>query len=76
MNTGTKKMSVCSRTEKNESGLSHATSVAAPADTYAAKMKREEASRMASRRQGLKSRAEEQRFAVDQSLKLIKKDKF
>ena len=75
MQTGTKKMSVCSRTEKNESGLSNATSVAAP-DTYAAKMKREEASRMASRRQGLKSRAEEQRFAVDQSLKLIKKDKF
>ena len=58
-----------------ESRLSNKTAEPAP-DTYAAKMEREAASRAASRRQGLKSRAEEQRFAVDQSLKLIKKDKF
>ena len=65
MNTGTKKMSVCSRDVQIESRLSHQQSEATPADTYAAKMEREAKSRQASRRQGLKSRAEEQRFAVD-----------
>tara|TARA_B110000285_G_scaffold219959_1_gene271201 strand:+ start:2536 stop:2739 length:204 start_codon:yes stop_codon:yes gene_type:complete len=59
------------------SGLSQMSKPSEPAaDTYAAKMERERRSREASRREGLRSRAEEKRYAVDQSQKLIKKDKF
>jgi hypothetical protein len=39
-------------------------------------MERERKSREASRREGLRSRAQEQRFAIEQSQKLIKKDKY
>ena len=46
------------------SGLSQMEPVPA-VDTYAAKMERERKSREASRREGLKSRAEEQRFAIE-----------
>lgn len=61
------------RTEKPTigSGLSHMApadpvSQEEPAeDTYAAKMERERKSREASRREGLRSRAEEQRFAIE-----------
>ena len=58
------------------SGLSQLAESEPAPDTYAAKMERERKSREASRREGLRSRAEEQRFAIDQSQKLYKKDKF
>ena len=58
------------------SGLSQLAGSEPAPDTYAAKMERERKSREASRREGLRSRAEEQRFAIDQSQKLYKKDKF
>ena len=38
---------------------------APPLDTYAAKMDRERKSREASTREGLRNRAEEQRFAIE-----------
>ena len=55
-----KKVSMCSRTDKMGSGLSQMSKPSEPAaDTYAAKIERERRSREASRREGLRSRAEE-----------------
>jgi hypothetical protein len=71
-----KKVSICYRTDKMGSGLSQQPPSEPAPDTYAAKMERERRSREASVREGLRSRAKEQRFAVDQSQRLIKKDKF
>lgn len=47
-----------------------------PLDTFAAKQERERQQQIASRKEALRSRAEEQRFAQEQAMSLQKVDKY
>jgi hypothetical protein len=47
-----------------------------PLDTFAAKQERERQQQIASRKEALRSRAEEHRFAQEQAMSLQKVDKY